>query len=168
MSELSDRINAKRQSVNDTRSLRRLEDDAAKLGHKINHSTISQYLKGNHGQPTAGIVSALADLFEIPVDSLRAAAGMRTIGSEPFTLDPEASLLNEEQREAVRGVVRAMLNQIPEAQNAPPRELQESRDELQARRDRSNPEPEQKTPRKIAAYEKGLGEIDPDAFEHET
>lgn len=106
MSGLSDYIN----SLNtEDWSLRRIAKEAEKHGHSIDHTTVRKYVNGSHGTPSPEALEALAAAFRVDVNALRAEANRPGVG-EPFDLGAEASALTGAQREAIRHVVRVMLD----------------------------------------------------------
>ena len=107
VSGLSDYLN----SLNtDGWSLRRIAQEAERHGHQINHTTVRKYINGTHGTPSAEALAALAAAFRVGVNDMRAAADRPSVG-EPLDLGPESGRLTGPQREAVRHVVRVMLEQ---------------------------------------------------------
>jgi transcriptional regulator with XRE-family HTH domain len=111
VSGLSDYLNSLNR---DGWSLRRISQETEKHGHKIDHTTVRKYLRGEHGAPSAEVLLAFALAFDVPVNELRAAADRPAL-NEPFDLGPEAARLTGPQREAIRHVVRVMLDQAPPA-----------------------------------------------------
>lgn len=92
-------------------SSRRIERETEKHGHKVSYATASRYLNGTHPRsPDAQTLQALAAAFGVHVNELREALGRPGVG-EPFDLGPESARLTGDQREAVRHVVRVMLEQ---------------------------------------------------------
>lgn len=117
MSGLSDYLSA----LNRDRawSARRIEQEAAKHGHQISYASASRYLNGTHPtNPSPDMLAALAAAFGVDINDLRAAAGHPGIG-KPFDLGPEAARLTDAQREAIRHVVRVMLEQNARMENPP-------------------------------------------------
>lgn len=107
MSGLSDYLN----SLNtDGWSLRRIAQEAERHGQQINYTTVRKYINGTHGEPSPEALAALAAAFRVSVNDMRAAARRPSVG-EPFDLGPESARLTGPQREAVRHVVRVMLDQ---------------------------------------------------------
>lgn len=107
MSGLSDYLNSLNR---DGWSLRRIAKEAENHGHSINYTTVRHYINGTHGTPSGEALAALAAAFRVDVNQLRAAADRPSVG-EPFELGPETARLTGPQREAIRHVVRVMLNQ---------------------------------------------------------
>lgn len=89
-------------------SLREIENQAARHGHKLNFTTAGKYLNGTHGRPTAEVIDAFAAVFGIQPSLLRFAAGIPASG-EPFILPAEASQLTGPEREAIKHLVRVMV-----------------------------------------------------------
>lgn len=108
MSELSDLL----QRLNRERwSSRRIEREAAKHGHQLSNATAAKYLRGDHpDRPNSDTLQALADVFGVDPNRLRAAAGLPGQGS-PFDLGPDAARLTGPQREAIRTTVRLFVEQ---------------------------------------------------------
>lgn len=107
MTGLSDELNRLNTEGWSTREIERV---AERHGHKLHYSTVSNYMAGRHATPTGRVLEAFAAVFGVSVNSLRASADMPSIG-EPFDLGPESARLTGAQREAVRHVVRVMLEQ---------------------------------------------------------
>lgn len=118
MSGLSDYLN----SLNtDGWSLRRIAQEAERHGHQINYTTVRKYINGTHGTPSAEALAALAAAFRVSVNDMRAAADRPSVG-EPLDLGPESGRLTGPQREAVRHVVRVMLEQNDRMVDQPQRD----------------------------------------------
>lgn len=67
--------------------------------------------RGDHpDRPGADTLQALADVFRVDVDQLRAAAGLPGAG-QPFDLGADAARLTGPQREAIRTTVRLFVEQ---------------------------------------------------------
>lgn len=111
MSELSKLLN---QLNTNAWSSREIQRRAEKAGHRLSYVTAAKYLKGNHGMPTQDVITAFAEVFGVSPNIIRDAAGLPPLGDEPFVLGPEASRLNAQQREAIRQVVAAMLDDAPD------------------------------------------------------
>ncbi len=107
MSGLSDYLNSLNR---EGWSLRRIAQEAERHGHTINHTTVRKYVNGTHGTPSGEALAALAAAFQVDVNDLRRAARRPSVG-EPLDLGPESGRLTGPQREAVRHVVRVMLEQ---------------------------------------------------------
>ena len=107
MSGLSDYVNSLNR---EGWSLRRISQEAEKHGHKIDHTTVRKYVNGTHGTPSGEALAALAAAFGVDVNTLRRAARRPSVG-EPLDLGPESGRLTGPQREAIRHVVRVMLEQ---------------------------------------------------------
>jgi len=67
-------------------------------------------LRGDHGRPDESTLVALAAVLKVPLADLRAAAGLPSELTTPYTPPPEASRLTRRQRLAVDEVIRAMLD----------------------------------------------------------
>jgi hypothetical protein len=88
---------------------RRISREAQLRGHTLSHETVAKYLRGDHAQPEEATLVAFADALSTSLARLREAAGIVTDEHGPFELPAEAARLTKRQREAVVGVVRAML-----------------------------------------------------------
>lgn len=105
MTQLSDLLNELNRNEWSTR---KIEDEAAKLGHSLNFTTASRYLAGDHpAKPTAKVLAAFAAVFNVNVNVLREAAGQGPV-SDRFELPPEADMLDPDERRAVVNLVRVM------------------------------------------------------------
>ena len=91
-------------------SARELARRAQQAGHTLNHDTAARYLRGDHGRPDESTLVALAAVLGEPLASLRAAAGLPSELTAPYTPPPEASRLTRRQRLAVDEIIRAMLD----------------------------------------------------------
>lgn len=108
MTQLSDLLNELNRNEWSTR---KIEDEAAKLGHSLNFTTASRYLTGDHpAKPTAKVLAAFAAVFNVDVNVLREAAGQGPV-SDRFELPPEADMLDPDERRAVVNLVRVMARQ---------------------------------------------------------
>lgn len=106
MSELSDYLNTHRP---DGMSLRHIQKEAERRGHKLNFSTAGRYLAGDHRKPSEEVLQAFAAVFSVDVNTLRELANLGPTG-EPFELGPEAAALTGPQRDAIRHLVRVFLD----------------------------------------------------------
>jgi hypothetical protein len=91
------------------RSARALARAAQERGHTLNHDTAARYLRGDHGVPDEATLVAFADVLDVPLRDLRAAANLPTETTTPYLPPPEASRLTRRQRRAVDEIIRAML-----------------------------------------------------------
>ena len=91
-------------------SARELSRRAQQAGHTLNHDTAARYLRGDHGRPDESTLVALAAVLGTPLAGLRAAAGLPSELTSPYTPPPEASRLTRRQRLAVDEIIRAMLD----------------------------------------------------------
>jgi transcriptional regulator with XRE-family HTH domain len=91
-------------------SARALARAAHDRGHTLNHDTAARYLRGDHGRPDESTLIALADVLELPLADLRAAAGLPYELTAPYVPPAEASRLTRRQRQAVDEIIRAMLD----------------------------------------------------------
>jgi hypothetical protein len=103
LSELLTEVNGGRLSG---RAIARLARDR---GHTLNHDTAARYLRGDHGTPDEATLIAFADVLEVSMSRLRAAAGLPSDATAPYTPPPEASRLSRRQRRAVDEIIRAMV-----------------------------------------------------------
>jgi transcriptional regulator with XRE-family HTH domain len=92
------------------RSARSIARDARERGHTLNHDTAARYLRGDHGKPDEATLVALADVLDVSLTKLRAAAGLPFELTEPYVPPAEASRLSRRQRLAVDEIIRAMLD----------------------------------------------------------
>lgn len=105
MTQLSDYLNSLNR---DDWSSRRIEDEAAKLGHRLNFTTAARYLKGNHpAKPSDAVLAAFAAVFRSDLNDLRAVAG-RPPAAGRFELPAEADTLDPDERQAIVNLVRVM------------------------------------------------------------
>ena len=81
---------------------------ANRQGHQITHSRVYDYATGKTKTYKREVLEAIAVGARIPLDSLLRASGLPR-ESEPFVLPADATLLTPEEREAVRGVVKTMI-----------------------------------------------------------
>jgi hypothetical protein len=106
MSALSDALGAANTAGLSARAIARA---AKERGHSVNHDTAARYLRGDNGIPDEATLVAFADVLNVPLRTLRAAADLPTESVEPYIPPPEASRLSRRQRRAVDEVIRAML-----------------------------------------------------------
>ena len=106
MSELSDYLNTHRP---DGMSLRHIQKEAERRGHKLNFSTAGRYLAGDHRKPSEEVLQAFAAVFSVDVNILRELSNLGPTG-EPFELGPEAAALTGPPRDAIRHLVRVFLD----------------------------------------------------------
>jgi transcriptional regulator with XRE-family HTH domain len=90
-------------------SARAVARKAQERGHTINHDTAARYLRGDHGTPDEATLIAFADVLDVPLRKLRAAANLPAESIDPYVPPPEASRLTRRQRRAVDEIIRAML-----------------------------------------------------------
>lgn len=98
------------RSVMDERGLtyRSIAQRAAEHGHRISHATVANYVNGRTRTYTRESLTAIAAGLGISEQRLLDAAGLSALG-EPFELPDEAALLEPHEREAVRSVVQAFI-----------------------------------------------------------
>lgn len=106
MSGLSDLLVAANRGGLSARAVAR---KAQERGHTINHDTAARYLRGDHGTPDEATLIAFADVLDVSMRKLRAAANLPAESIDPYIPPPEASRLTRRQRRAVDEVIRAML-----------------------------------------------------------
>lgn len=92
-------------------------DLAAKTG--IGPTTASDLLHGRK-LSTERTMQAVADSLRLPVTTVRGWAATSRGEAGPFELPPEANRLTKRQRDAVVGLVRAMLDPGPQDEVGPP------------------------------------------------
>ena len=91
------------------RSARALSRAAQERGHTLNHDTAARYLRGDHGVPDEATLVALAEVLDVPLKRLRAAADLPSESVDPYLPPPESRRLSRRQRRAVDEIIRAML-----------------------------------------------------------
>jgi transcriptional regulator with XRE-family HTH domain len=106
MSGLSDALGAANTAGLSARAIARA---AKERGHSVNHDTAARYLRGDHGTPDESTLVAFAEVLNVPLRTLRAAADLPTESIDPYLPPPEASRLSRRQRRAVDEIIRAML-----------------------------------------------------------
>jgi hypothetical protein len=107
VSALSDVL---RRANNGGLSARQVSRLARERGFTLNHDTAARYMRGDHGQPDESTIMAFAQVLDIGLEVLRAAAGLPHEQIEPYVPPHEASRLNRRQRRAVDELIRAMLD----------------------------------------------------------
>lgn len=141
-------------------SQREIQRRMAAAGHRTSIATVNRCMRGNHGsQVDADTLRAFSDVLSIPMKDLLSALQLPNIEiGPPFELDPDAAILDAQQRDAVRAVVRSMIQQ-----NKRVAEL-ESNQEYEHSRAR-----ESQRHYGLAAFEQGLGAgIGPDDVPEES
>lgn len=106
MSELSDYLNAHRPGG---MSLRDIQREAERRGHKLNFSTAGRYLAGDHRTPSEEVLKAFAAVFSVNYQTLRNLSELGPAG-DPFDLGPEAAALTGPQRDVIRRLVKVFLD----------------------------------------------------------
>ena len=89
-------------------SLRQIKANAEAAGHSLGLSTLQRYETGTAATYSRSVLTAIAVGLGIHPEALLAAADIPTLG-EPFELPDEAALLAPHEREAVRSVVNAFI-----------------------------------------------------------
>jgi transcriptional regulator with XRE-family HTH domain len=90
-------------------SARAIARRAQERGHTLNHDTAARYLRGDHGIPDEATLLGFADVLDVSLRKLRAAANLPSEITEPYVAPAEASRLTRRQRRAVDEIIRAML-----------------------------------------------------------
>lgn len=90
-------------------SSREIARRAEKNGHKLSYASASVYLGGRHGVPTEAVLTAFSDVLNVPISTLRAAAGLPTGAGEPWEPPAEANRLDLRQRRALEELIRSMV-----------------------------------------------------------
>jgi hypothetical protein len=90
-------------------SSREIARRAEKNGHKLSYASAAVYLGGRHGVPSEQVLAAFSDVLNIPIDKLRAAAGVPTGDGEPWAPPAEANRLDRRQRLALEELIRSMV-----------------------------------------------------------
>lgn len=86
---------------------------------RVSHTILNAILSGSyHSEPKPTTLRTLADAARVPLEDAYAAAGLPY--REPFHLPPSADELLGDQREAVIGVVRALVKANRRAETAAP------------------------------------------------
>lgn len=89
---------------------REIERRASAAGHPVGHATAANYLNGKHPKvPSEAVLQAFSAVFEIPMSTLREAAGLPSEVTE-LRLPAEAARLTPRQWEAVREIILSMVN----------------------------------------------------------
>lgn len=74
----------------------------------MNHTRVRRLLRG--GGTTAEAVQLVADALHVPTTTIRELRGEPAVQYEPFTLPDDAGRLNDKERDAVRAIVRVLLD----------------------------------------------------------
>ena len=104
MSALSDRLNEARGD----RSVREI-GRAAKKVNGTGESTVIPYFNGKHGTPSLPVLTALADVLDVPLSELRIAAGLPAGERLPYKPPAEADLLSRSQRTALDALIKSIV-----------------------------------------------------------
>jgi transcriptional regulator with XRE-family HTH domain len=107
MSGLSEALHAANRHGLSARALAR---NARERGYTLNHDTAARYLRGDHGTPDEATLVAFAEVLDVPLRKLRAAASLPSETTAPYLPPAEASRLTRRQRRAVDEIIRAMLD----------------------------------------------------------
>jgi transcriptional regulator with XRE-family HTH domain len=89
---------------------RKIAQQAARLGHTLNHDTAARYLRGADGRPSEATLQAFAQVLDLDVSDLRRAADVPAGVAEPYQPPQESSRLSRRQRRAVDEIIRAMVD----------------------------------------------------------
>lgn len=108
MTRLSDLLN---DSNVEQLSARRIAAVAESRGISVANTSISKYLRGEPESPSESVLKAFSLALDIPMDTLREAAGAPASELEPFVLPESANRLNARQRELVLHTIRVLLNE---------------------------------------------------------
>lgn len=109
MSTLSTILNAARGDLSVREVGRRAEG--------IGESTVIPYFNGNHGTPSVAVLTALADVLDIPLSQLREAAGLPAGERQPYEPPAEADLLGRRARLALDELIRSFVAEIQETRH---------------------------------------------------
>lgn len=74
----------------------------------MNHTRVRRLLRG--GGTTADAIQQVADALRVSTDKIRELRGEPVSGYEPFILPDDAGRLNDKERDAIRAVIRALLD----------------------------------------------------------
>lgn len=106
MTTLSDAIVA---ANTNNLSARRVQERARQAGHKVDNSTVSRYMRGEHpNPPKRKTLLAIASALSVDVAVLEEAAGLAP-RQEPFLLPAEADALDSDERAAIISLVKVMV-----------------------------------------------------------
>lgn len=106
MTTLSDAIVA---ANTNNLSARRIQERARQAGHKVDNSTVSRYMRGEHpNPPKRKTLLAIASALSVDVAILEEAAGLAP-RQEPFLLPAEADALDSDERAAIISLVKVMV-----------------------------------------------------------
>lgn len=108
MTRLSDLLN---DANPDQLSARRIQAIAEDRGVTVANTSISKYLRGEPESPSESVLKAFSLALDLPMDTLRAAAGAPPGETQPFVLPESANRLNARQRELVLHTIRVLLNE---------------------------------------------------------
>lgn len=104
MSALSDRLNKARGD----RSVRAVGRAAQKV-NGTGESTVIPYFNGKHGVPSLPVLTALAEVLDVPLSELRMAAGLPAGERLPYKPPAEADLLSRSQRAALDVLIKSIV-----------------------------------------------------------
>lgn len=79
---------------------------ASRMG--VDHTRVRRLLRG--GGTTSATVQLAADALGVSPSRIRELRDEATLDRQPFTLPDDAERLNDEERDVIRAVVRALLN----------------------------------------------------------
>lgn len=77
----------------------------------ISRGTVDNYLNGVVVRPTESVLQAFHTLLAIPIQDLRAVAGLPRGEAEPYAPPAEANLLTRRQRETLDAFIRAVVDE---------------------------------------------------------
>jgi transcriptional regulator with XRE-family HTH domain len=159
LSELLSTVNGGRLSA------RAVARAARAQGHSLNHDTAARYLRGDHGRPDEATLVALAEVLDVSLAQLRAAAGLPSELTDPYVPPAEASRLTRRQRLAVDELIRAMLDPGAAATARPSGTVDTAdtadRDDLSPRRERRTT-PRDKQASRLAPGDRAARHGDPE------
>lgn len=72
------------------------------------HTRVRRVLRG--GGTSEDALREVADAFRVPVSKVRELRGEPAVEIEPFTLPDDAGRLNDDERNVIRSMIRALLN----------------------------------------------------------
>lgn len=112
MSELSDLVNAgmRERGLRYARELARATQPVAKqFGTRpVSVSIAAGLVSGDHGKPSERTLRLLAEVLDVALPELRAAANVPGAESDPYVPPPEADRLDRRQRQAVNEMIRLL------------------------------------------------------------
>lgn len=92
------------------RGVRDIAAAAHERGHLLSPGTVSKYLNGRHGRPDEQTLAAFSDALGLDIQELRRAAGVPIGEPEPYVPPKEADRLSAAQRQALDGLIQAIVD----------------------------------------------------------